>query len=108
MNMMKSIAAAMTAAATLAVANPNMGLAAEQSLILDVKMTCPQSQPPIVVESLKQVPGVLSVYVSFKAQNAEVRFDDGETTPAMIRAALAGVDFPNTDGMGMDDSMDDM
>ncbi len=106
--MMKSIVAAMAAAGAIAVANPTLGLAAEQSLILDVKMTCPQSQPPIVTHSLKQVPGVLAVDVSFKSQNAKVWFDDGETNPEAIRAALDGVDFPATDGMGMDDSMDDM
>ena len=79
-------------AALFASAAPS--LAAEQTVILSVKMWCP-SCPYIVKRSLARVPGVLHVNVAYDDQVAVVRFDDEKTTVAALTKATADVGFPS-------------
>jgi len=67
-----------------------------QSVMLDVKdMTC-ASCPLMVKQALKKVHGVTKVYVDFKAQSAQVKFDPDKTRPDQFAKVVTEIGFPAT------------
>ena len=56
-------------------------------------MTC-ASCPYIVQPSMRAVPGVAKVTVSFEAKTATVTFDDAKTNPDAIAAASMNAGYP--------------
>lgn len=70
-------------------------LAAERTVTLAVdNMTCP-SCPYIVKESLKSVPGVADVEVSFEAKTVTVTFDDAKTDVSALTEATREAGYPS-------------
>ncbi len=90
---MKGLVTALTLVGIL-VAGGAPASAAEQTVILGVKMFCPTC-PFIVKRTLQKVEGVLDVAVSYAEQTAVVRFDDNKTAVAALTRATAGVGFPS-------------
>lgn len=73
--------------------NAAPGLAAERTVELDVKMTCPTSNPPAIKHFLGRAPGVTSVSVAYAKQKVTVRYDDTLTHPAALRQILGQIGF---------------
>jgi mercuric ion binding protein len=76
------------------VASP--AIAAIKTITLSVPgMTCP-SCPFIVDQSLRAVPGVSNVEVSFEARTATVTFDDGATNVDALVKATTNAGYPSS------------
>lgn len=70
--------------------------AAPQTVILAVsKMTC-ATCPITVKKALARVPGVTEVTVSFETKQANVSFDDTQTTVAALTRATTDAGYPST------------
>jgi mercuric ion binding protein len=73
--------------ATATLLSTNVGLAAERTVTLAVENMDCVSCPYIVKQSLKKLPGVSDVIVSFENGTATVTYDDATTgVPALITA----------------------
>ena len=73
----------------------NVGVAAEQTVTLAVdNMNC-VSCPYIVKQSLKKVPGVTDVVVSFENKTATVTYDDSQTNMPALVAATTNAGYPS-------------
>lgn len=93
---MKRVFVAVVASASLLMALAgalSTAYAAQRTVTLEVPMWC-ASCPYIVKRSLEKVAGVLDVAVSYDAQTVTVRYDDENTTIAVLTQATADVGFP--------------
>jgi periplasmic mercuric ion binding protein len=67
-----------------------------QTVTLEVKnMTCAVC-PITVKKALEKVPGVINATVNFDKKQAQVTFDDHETTVDKLREATANAGYPAT------------
>ena len=77
------------------VLSANAGLAAARTVTLAVEnMNC-VSCPYIVKQSLRKVPGVSDVVVSFENKTATVAYDDAATGVAALIAATTNAGYPS-------------
>jgi len=81
---------------TFGLATAIPGIAAEQTVTMDIeKMTCALC-PVTVKKSMQNVDGVQDVEVDFDSKTATVTFDDAKTTATAVAQASTDVGYPAT------------
>ena len=90
---MKRVATLLVVVGTLLAAGA--ATAAERTVTLAVKNMYCASCPYIVSKSLKSIPGVAKVAVSFKKKTATVTYDDQKTTVAALIDATTKSGYPS-------------
>jgi len=83
------------AAFTLAIVASSAAMAAEQTITLAVNNMDCAACPSIVKASLKAVPGVAKVAVSYKDKTATVVYDDAKADVDQLTSATTKAGYPS-------------